>query len=91
MLHSIFEQAGDHAVRVEVLDLLAGRRSLAVDAEGNVCVGTLENPGITVVSPDGDQSFLPMPGDALTTNLCFTGDDRRFRIRRRVISAAVVS
>jgi gluconolactonase len=51
--------------------------SLAVDAEGNVCVGTLENPGITVVSPTGDQTFLPMPGDALTTNLCFTGDDRR--------------
>jgi gluconolactonase len=51
--------------------------SLAVDAEGNVCVGTLENPGITVVSPEGRQSFLPMPGDALTTNLCFAGPDRR--------------
>lgn len=51
--------------------------SLAVDAGGNVCVGTLENPGVTVVSPEGDQTFLPMPGDALTTNLCFAGPDRR--------------
>jgi gluconolactonase len=51
--------------------------SLAIDGRGNVCVGTLENPGITVVSPDGAQQFLPLPGDALTTNLCFAGDDRR--------------
>ena len=30
--------------------------SLAVDAEGNVCVATLVNGGITVVSPDGSTS-----------------------------------
>lgn len=66
--------------------------SLAVDAEGNVCVGTLENPGITVVSPepDGDQTFLPMPGDALTTNLCFAGDDRRTAYITRSATGTVV-
>ena len=30
--------------------------SLAVDGEGHVCVGTLGNGGITVISPDGSSS-----------------------------------
>jgi gluconolactonase len=64
--------------------------SLAVDAEGNVCVGTLENPGITVVTPGGDQTFLPMPGDALTTNLCFAGDERRTAYITRSATGTVV-
>ncbi len=49
--------------------------SLAVDAAGNVCVATLVNGGITVVSPDGaDIEHIPT-GDMLTTNICFGGDD----------------
>ena len=49
--------------------------SLAVDAEGNVCVATLINGGITVVSPDGASvEHIPMP-DRYTTNICFGGDD----------------
>ncbi len=49
--------------------------SLAVDGDGNVCVGTLVNGGITVISPDGASvEHVPMP-DVLVTNICFGGDD----------------
>jgi len=51
--------------------------SLAVDGAGNVCVATLMNGGITVVSPDGAHTeHLPFP-DLYTTNLCFGGADLR--------------
>ncbi len=51
--------------------------SLAVEANGNVCVGTLMHGGIAVFDPDGgvrDQISLP---DFLVTNLCFGGADMR--------------
>jgi gluconolactonase len=49
--------------------------SLAVDSAGNVCVATLMNGGITVVSPDGKSvEHIPMP-DVMTTNICFGGPD----------------
>ena len=49
--------------------------SLAVDAEGNVCVATLITGGITVHSPGGESArLIPMP-DILTTNICFGGSD----------------
>jgi gluconolactonase len=49
--------------------------SLAVDAAGNVCVASLMEGGITVVSPQGGEiEFIPMP-DVYTTNLCFGGPD----------------
>jgi gluconolactonase len=51
--------------------------SLAVDGVGNVCVATLVNGGITVISPDGASvEFIPT-GDPLTTNICFGGPDLR--------------
>ncbi len=51
--------------------------SLAVDGAGNVCVATIANGGITVISPDGSSvEHVPMP-DPLTTNICFGGDDLR--------------
>ena len=51
--------------------------SLAVDGDGNVCVATLVNGGITVVSPDGELvEFVPVD-DLLTTNICFGGPDLR--------------
>lgn len=51
--------------------------SLAVDSAGNVCVATLINGGITVISPDGSSiEHIPMP-DPLTTNICFGGDGLR--------------
>ena len=49
--------------------------SLAVDSGGNVCVATIINGGITVVSPDGSKvDHVPLP-DPLTTNICFGGSD----------------
>lgn len=51
--------------------------SLAVDGDGNVCVATLVNGGITVMSPDGSRIEHVPTGDPLTTNICFGGDDLR--------------
>lgn len=51
--------------------------SLAVDSAGNICVATILNGGITVISPDGSSiEHVPLP-DPLTTNICFGGDDLR--------------
>lgn len=51
--------------------------SLALDAEGRICVATLVNGGITVISPDGRHvEHQPMP-DLMTTNICFGGPDLR--------------
>lgn len=49
--------------------------SLAVDAAGNVCVATLFNPGITVISPAGQSRHIAIPGDPYVTNICFGGPD----------------
>jgi gluconolactonase len=49
--------------------------SLALDALGNLCVGTIATPGISVISPTGEDNFLPIPGDPLITNICFGGPD----------------
>jgi len=54
--------------------------SLAVEEGGNVCVATLVNGGISVVTPDGEVTHVPLPGelfDPLLTNICFGGEDRR--------------
>jgi gluconolactonase len=51
--------------------------SLAVDAEGNVCVATILNGGITIISPDGSSIEHVPTGDPLTTNICFGGSDRK--------------
>jgi gluconolactonase len=51
--------------------------SLAIDSDGNVCVATLVNGGITVISPDGSKiEHIPLP-DPLTTNICFGGPELR--------------
>ena len=48
-----------------------------MDGAGNICVATLINGGITVVSPDGASvEHLPMP-DMYTTNICFGGPELR--------------
>jgi gluconolactonase len=48
--------------------------SMAIEANGNICVGTLLNGGITVVSPDGKLvEHVPTP-DVYATNLCFGGE-----------------
>jgi gluconolactonase len=51
--------------------------SLAVDSAGNICVATLWNGGISVISPDGQAiKHVAMP-DYYTTNICFGGPDLR--------------
>ncbi|RMF94279.1 MAG: SMP-30/gluconolactonase/LRE family protein [Nitrospinota bacterium] len=51
--------------------------SLAIEAGGNICVATIINGGITVISPaDGQTEHIPLP-DAITTNICFGGEDLR--------------
>jgi gluconolactonase len=51
--------------------------SLAVDGAGNVCVATLMNGGITVISPDGASIEHIPTDDYMTTNICFGGPDLR--------------
>ena len=49
--------------------------SLALDAEGKICVATLVKGGITVASADGSSvEHIAMP-DPMCTNICFGGDD----------------
>lgn len=50
--------------------------SLAVEANGNICVGTLWNGGITVFEPGGNYEHIAFP-DPVTTNICFGGQDLR--------------
>jgi gluconolactonase len=49
--------------------------SLALEANGNICVATLLTGGITVAAPSGGVvEFIPLP-DIMTTNICFGGED----------------
>ncbi len=51
--------------------------SLAVQANGSICVATLVNGGITRISPDGGTvEHFAFP-DGFTTNICFGGADMR--------------
>lgn len=56
--------------------------SLAIDAEGNICVGTLLKGGITVIKPGdepatGEEIDFIEAGDLWPTNIAFGGDDLR--------------
>jgi len=62
----LFNQAGYHRFD-----------SLAVDAEGNICVATLMSGAITVVSPDGRLVRSVKTPDVYTTNICFGGPGLR--------------
>jgi len=61
--------------------------SLAVDGAGTVCVATLVNGGITVISPDGEMTHVPT-GDLLTTNICFGDRDGSGEYRDAYITAS---
>jgi gluconolactonase len=50
--------------------------SLAVQANGDVCVATIGNGGVTTITPAGVSSHTPFP-DMLVTNICFGGADKR--------------
>lgn len=63
---------GDLLVGLPGLQLLD---SMAVDALGNVCVGTLLNGGVTVISADGAVVEHIALDDLLVTNIAFGGAD----------------
>lgn len=45
---------------------------------GNVCVATIINGGISIISPDGDVEHVPPPAelfDPVVTNICWGGPD----------------
>jgi gluconolactonase len=50
---------------------------MAVDGDGHVCVATLINGGVTVISPKGEIVDFVATGDIMTTNICFGGPDLR--------------
>jgi gluconolactonase len=48
---------------------------MAIEANGNICLGDIPHGGITVVTPKGQLlERHPMPDD-FTTNICFGGQD----------------
>ncbi|GHU17034.1 hypothetical protein FACS189475_00220 [Betaproteobacteria bacterium] len=51
--------------------------SLAVDAQGNICVATLASGCISVISQSGELLDQVPTGDPMTTNICFGGADMR--------------
>ncbi len=51
--------------------------SLAVDAEGNVVVGTLVTGALSVIAPDGTLLEQIVLGDPIVTNVCFGGPGLR--------------
>jgi gluconolactonase len=62
---------------------LSGMRmldSLAVDSNGNACVATLIDSGITICAVDGSTVLFKLPDpfrDPMVTNICFGGPDRK--------------
>jgi gluconolactonase len=50
--------------------------SLAVQANGDICVATIVKGGITTITPDGLRTHTAMP-DPFVTNICFGGADMR--------------
>ena len=51
--------------------------SMAVEANGNICVATLVKGGITVFSPEGELLEFHEAPEGYCTNICFGGDDMR--------------
>ena len=49
--------------------------SLAVEGNGNICVGTLFNGGISVISPTGELVEFVKFDDPYITNICFGSKD----------------
>jgi gluconolactonase len=58
----------------------AGRKlfdSLAMDAEGNVSVATIQTGGISTFTPEGEELEFFEVDDPLCTNICFGGEDMK--------------
>lgn len=81
----------DHGGRtLAVVKDCVGIDSLALDAEGNICVGTIgaREGGITIVSPTGEQNYLEV-GDMFTTNICFGGGSLKTAYITRSLSGTL--
>ena len=51
--------------------------SLGVEASGNICVATIGECGISVISPAGELVEFVATDDLFTTNICWGGPDMR--------------
>lgn len=51
--------------------------SLAIDSDGNICIGTLITGVVTVISPDGEVVRTVTMPDTHVTNICFGGPDHK--------------
>jgi gluconolactonase len=51
--------------------------SLGVQADGGVCIATLQVGGITTFGPGDRYRFDQMPGDPFVTNICWGGKDMK--------------
>nr|WP_202096133.1 SMP-30/gluconolactonase/LRE family protein [Sphingomonas aliaeris] len=51
--------------------------SLGVDSAGNICVATIGESGISVISPTGELVDFVATPDPFTTNICWGGPDLR--------------
>jgi gluconolactonase len=51
--------------------------SLGIEEGGNICVATIGESGISVVSPAGELVEFVATDDPFTTNICWGGADRR--------------
>jgi gluconolactonase len=49
--------------------------SMAIEANGNICLGDIPHGGITVVTPQGQLLERHVMPDDFTTNICFGGKD----------------
>lgn len=49
--------------------------SLGVEAGGNICVATIGESGISVISPQGELVEFVPTDDIFTTNICWGGED----------------
>jgi gluconolactonase len=69
-----------------------GGDGFCLDADGRYYVASTSDHGVRVVDPDGTVvDFLPIPGDGLTTNCCFGGDDLRTLFATDAIPGRVVA
>jgi gluconolactonase len=48
-----------------------------MEESGNICVATIGESGISVISPTGELVEFVATPDIFTTNICFGGDDMR--------------
>ena len=51
--------------------------SLGVEESGNICVATIGESGISVISPTGELVEFVPTDDIFTTNICWGGEDMR--------------